>query len=84
MKNKPASFAIKGATILTFAALLGKILSAIYRVPFQNMVGNRGFYIYQQIYPIYGLAMTIGLTGFPVYISKIIAKEIDEKKGMNK
>lgn len=80
MKNKPASFAIKGATILTFAALLGKILSAIYRVPFQNMVGNRGFYIYQQIYPIYGLAMTIGLTGFPVYISKIIAKEIDEKK----
>ncbi|MFT9410850.1 putative polysaccharide biosynthesis protein [Liquorilactobacillus hordei] len=75
MKNKTANFVLKGATTLTVAALIGKILSAIYRVPFQNLVGNRGFYIYQQIYPLYGIAMTIGLSGLPVYISKIIAKE---------
>ncbi|EJF01985.1 putative polysaccharide biosynthesis protein [Liquorilactobacillus mali] len=80
MKNKTANFVLKGATTLTIAALVGKILSAIYRVPFQNLVGNRGFYIYQQIYPIYGIAMTIGLTGFPVYISKIIAKETSDTK----
>lgn len=80
MKNKTANFALKGATTLTVAALVGKILSAIYRVPFQNLVGNKGFYIYQQIYPIYGIAMTIGLTGFPVYISKIIARETEQVK----
>ena len=31
---------VKGAMILTLAALVSKILSAVYRVPFQNIVGD--------------------------------------------
>ena len=33
---------MRGAALLTVAALLVKILSAIYRVPFQNLVGDEG------------------------------------------
>ncbi|KRM00028.1 oligosaccharide flippase family protein [Liquorilactobacillus satsumensis] len=71
--KKPTENLFKGAAVLTLAALVAKILSALYRVPFENLVGNTGFYIYQQIYPFYGIAVTFSLTGFPVYISKLIS-----------
>ncbi|WP_382350458.1 putative polysaccharide biosynthesis protein [Lederbergia graminis] len=65
---------IKSALILTAAAFIVKILSAIYRVPFQNIVGDVGFYIYQQVYPIYGIAIILATSGFPVIISKLAAE----------
>lgn len=67
---------IKSAFILTFAAIITKILSAIYRIPFQNLVGDIGFYIYQQVYPFYGIALSLATYGFPVIISKIYAEKI--------
>ena len=69
---------MNGALILSLAALIAKILSACYRIPFENLVGNTGFYVYQQVYPIYGIGMTFALTGFPVFISKIIAEQDEE------
>lgn len=76
---------IKGAFILTIAATITKVLSAVYRVPFQNIVGDIGFYIYQQVYPIYGLAIALTTYGFPVIISKLVAeaettKEMDSRQ----
>ncbi|MDF2859642.1 MAG: polysaccharide biosynthesis protein, partial [Neobacillus sp.] len=73
----------KGAFILAIAALLTKILSAVYRIPFQNIVGDVGFYIYQQVYPFYGLAIVLATTGFPVVISKLLA-ELKDKKDVEK
>lgn len=73
----------KGAFILTIGALLTKILSAGYRVPFQNIVGDMGFYIYQQVYPFYGLVLILSTYGFPVIISKHLA-EIKESKQTEK
>ncbi|WP_445613326.1 putative polysaccharide biosynthesis protein [Geobacillus sp. YF-1] len=64
----------KGAAVLTAAALVTKLLSALYRIPYQNMVGDIGFYIYQQIYPIYGIVVALSLTGYPVAVSRLIAE----------
>ena len=33
---------MQGALLLTIAALIVKVLSAAYRVPFQNLVGDQG------------------------------------------
>lgn len=65
----------RGAFILTIAAIATKILSAFYRIPFQNIVGDIGFYIYQQVYPFYGMAIVLSTTGFPVVISKLYAEQ---------
>lgn len=65
----------RGVFILTIGAILTKILSAAYRIPFQNMVGDIGFYIYQQVYPFYGLALVLCTNGFPVIISKLHAEK---------
>ena len=64
---------MKGAAILTIASLLVKVLSAIYRVPFQNMVGDEGFYIYQQVYPFISIFVTWAAAGFAVAVSKLLA-----------
>lgn len=65
---------LKGTALLSISSLIAKILSAVYRVPFQNLVGNVGFYTYQQVYPLYGIAVTISLTGMPVFISQMVAE----------
>ena len=78
MKNEQIQKTMRGAVILSCAGLAAKILSAFYRIPFQNIVGNTGFYVYQQVYPIYGIGMTFALSGFPVYISKLIAEQENE------
>lgn len=68
---------MQGAVVLTVASFIAKVLSAFYRVPFQNFVGDEGFYVYQQVYPIYGIAMTLALSGLPQFISKIVAEQPD-------
>ncbi|OZS78925.1 hypothetical protein CF394_03770 [Tetzosporium hominis] len=64
---------MKGAAMLTISALVIKMLSAVYRVPFQNMVGDEGFYIYQQIYPFIGMITTWTSVGFAVALAKLIS-----------
>ena len=76
MKSVNQSKALfRGAFILAIAALVTKVLSAVYRIPFQNIVGDVGFYIYQQVYPFYGIAMVLATTGFPVVLSKLYAEQ---------
>ncbi|WP_034551459.1 putative polysaccharide biosynthesis protein [Carnobacterium funditum] len=83
MDNQQMRKTMNGAVLLSLAALIAKILSAVYRVPFQNIVGNTGFYVYQQVYPIYGIGMTIALSGLPVFLSKLIAEQKNEKRQTN-
>lgn len=75
MAHKEMRTMMQGAVVLTVASFVAKVLSAIYRVPFQNLVGDEGFYVYQQVYPIYGIAMTLALSGLPQFISKIVAEQ---------
>ena len=64
---------MKGALLLTIAALIVKALSAVYRVPFQNLVGDQGFFIYQQVYPFISFFVVWTSGGFAVAISKMLA-----------
>ncbi|AMB99169.1 hypothetical protein AWM75_03735 [Aerococcus urinaehominis] len=68
----------RGVVWLTLAALIAKILSAVYRVPLQNLLGNQGFYIYQQVYPFYGLATSLALSGLPNFVAKQLALQQDD------
>jgi len=75
---------LKGTLILTISALVIKILSAVYRIPFQNIVGDTGFYIYQQVYPLYGIMVVLGAYGFPAAVSKMIADAEGELQARRK
>ncbi|WP_334329154.1 putative polysaccharide biosynthesis protein [Companilactobacillus sp. HBUAS59699] len=73
--KREVSRAIKGTWILTIASLFSELMSAIYRIPLQNIVGDRGYFIYQQVYPIYGIFSVLSLSGLPVVISKTFAQQ---------
>ncbi|MFA9458040.1 oligosaccharide flippase family protein [Halalkalibacter sp. AB-rgal2] len=73
---------MKGLAVVSIAALIAKVLSAIYRVPFQNLAGDVGFYVYQQIYPLYGIVMVLSMYGLPVALSRkrVELLELGKKK----
>lgn len=71
---------VKGALILTLAAFISKILSALYRIPLQNFSGDYGFYIYQQIYPLIGTVMILSLYSFPTAISKLSITMLEKER----
>ncbi|WP_188456141.1 putative polysaccharide biosynthesis protein [Virgibacillus oceani] len=73
MDGNESNKLVKGALLLTLAGLISKVLSAGYRIPLQNLTGDIGFYIYQQVYPILGMALVLSLYGFPSAISKMMA-----------
>ncbi|GEB78211.1 putative polysaccharide biosynthesis protein [Sporolactobacillus inulinus] len=79
-ENKGSHRVWKGALILTAAALLVKLMSALYRLPYQNFAGDVGFYVYQQVYPFYALAAALGTTGFPIVVSKYMAEASGQPK----
>lgn len=75
--KKKASTWMTGAVYLSIAAFIAKGLSALYKVPYQNVTGDFGYYIYQQIYPLYGVIFVLGTYGFPLVISKILVQRED-------
>ena len=66
---------MRGALLLTVAAILAKVLSAVYRIPYQNMVGDQGFYVFQQVYPFASVFVVLTSGGFAVAISKVLIDE---------
>ncbi|MEC5425995.1 polysaccharide biosynthesis protein [Virgibacillus sp. C22-A2] len=83
MSGNETNKLVKGALLLTLAGLISKILSAGYRIPLQNMSGDIGFYIYQQVYPILGMVMVLSLYGFPSAISKMSVDMKEEGKTLS-
>lgn len=74
--TKQVNQLISGALILTLAGLLSKVLSAMYRIPLQNLTGDLGFYTYQQIYPLIATVMILSLYGFPLAVSRLTAEQL--------
>ncbi|UBH13067.1 polysaccharide biosynthesis protein [Macrococcus armenti] len=67
MESKPV---FNSVIILTFTMLLVKVLSAIYRVPYQNILGDTGLYAYQQVYPIIAIVSVLSLNAIPSVVSQ--------------
>lgn len=67
---------VKGAAILGIAGLVSKLLGAVYRIPYQNIAGDIGLYVYMQVYPLYTTLLILATAGFPIAISKIVSERI--------
>jgi len=78
---------IKGAFIIALGGFIAKLLGAIYRIPLTNILGSDGIGIYQLVFPLYSLLLTISSTGIPQSLSKLVAERIslgqtDKAKGV--
>ena len=72
MRKTMKKLAFKGAGVLALAGFLSKILAALYRFPYQNLVGDQGFYAFQQVYPFYSIITTLSLIALPNFLSSLI------------
>lgn len=66
---------LKGAFILSLAAIVVKILGAVYRIPLSNLIKSEGMGYYQTAYPYYTLLLTVSTAGFPVAIAKLVSEK---------
>ncbi len=71
-----ANHFVKGAAILGIAGLISKLLGAVYRIPYQNITGDIGLYVYMQVYPLYTTLLILATAGFPIAISKIVSERL--------
>ncbi|MCH5585861.1 polysaccharide biosynthesis protein [Shimazuella sp. AN120528] len=67
---------LTGAFILSIATMICRFLGAVYRIPYQNITGNEGMYVYSQVYPLYSVLLLLATAGFPLAISKLVSERI--------
>ncbi|GGG07993.1 sugar transporter [Paenibacillus albidus] len=70
----PASRLLQGAFILSAAAIISKLLGTLQKIPLQNLGGDAVFGIYNTVYPLYTMIVTIAMLGLPAAVSKFVAE----------
>lgn len=76
--RKPSSSGhslLKGAAVLGIAAVISKLLGTLQKIPLQNMAGDGVFGIYNAVYPLYILILTIATAGIPIAVSKFVSEQ---------
>ena len=68
---------ISGAFTLAIGGFITKVIGAVYRIPLTNVLGSVGIGIYQMVFPLYCLLLTVSSTGVPNGIAKLIAEGND-------
>ncbi len=67
---------LKGAAIIALGGFAAKAIGALYRIPLTNLIGGHGIGLYQMVYPVYCLLLTVSATGIPSSIAKLTAEKL--------
>ncbi|MBW4839144.1 MAG: polysaccharide biosynthesis protein, partial [Paenibacillaceae bacterium] len=73
-KDSLSSKLLRGAAVLSAAALITKLLGMLQKIPLQNIGGDGVFGIYNTVYPFYTLLITLTTSGFQAAIAKFVAE----------
>lgn len=75
-KTSVKSSFVKGALVLMIFGILSKIIGAIYRIPLTRIISPEGMGLYQMVFPVYSLMLTISSSGLPSSISKLVSENL--------
>lgn len=64
---------IKGTFILMFAGIITRFLGFYYRIFLSSRIGAEGMGLYQMIFPVYGLCLSLCASGIQVSISRFVS-----------
>ncbi len=74
-----------GAVILALGSLICKIIGAIYRIPLTNLLGAQGMGVYQTVFPLFTILLTLSSGGITQAISALLSgSEDNERYGLLK
>ncbi|MEG2857629.1 MAG: oligosaccharide flippase family protein, partial [Clostridia bacterium] len=78
MKNKEGTRAkhsfLQGALILTIAALVVKVIGAIFKIPLANILGGDGMGYFTSAYDMYMPIYVLSNAGLPVAVARVVAE----------
>lgn len=74
MKKK--SSLIKGTVTLTLTGIISRIIGFFYRIFLSNTIGAEGMGIYQLIFPVYILCLSLSVIGIQTAISKYTSAKL--------
>ena len=71
---------LKGAMILTGAGLISRIMGFFFRIFLSHAFGEESVGLYQLIFPVYSLCLSISTGGIQTAVSRSVARKISQKK----
>ncbi len=75
-KKENSGVFLKGAAWIAAGGFIAKLIGAAYRIPLTNLIGGKGLGLYQLVYPVYCLLLTVSATGIPSSIAKLTAERV--------
>ena len=75
MSSKKQNF-LQGALILSVAAIIVKVIGAVYKIPLMNIIGGEGFGYYNTAYTIFTPLYTIATAGIPVAVARMVSESV--------
>ena len=73
MSRKKQNF-LQGALILSAAAIIVKVIGALYKIPLMNIFGGEGFGYYNTAYQIFTPLYTIATAGIPIAVARMVSE----------
>ncbi len=67
---------IAGTSILIAASLITRLLGFVYRIALTRLIGPEGIGLFQMVFPILTLVLTIVTAGMGIAISKLVAESL--------
>ena len=74
-RNRTDDFIVQGS-ILAGAAIITKIIGALYRIPLTRILGDFGMGVYSSAFEIYALALIFSSFAYPIAVSKLVSTRI--------
>jgi stage V sporulation protein B len=84
MSERSGETFLGGAFLLALAALVSRLLGALYRIPLYPILQKEGMGLFQMAYPIYSLVLMLSTTGVNIAISKLVAERdaLGDRRGV--
>ncbi len=70
----------KGALTISAGAFVAKLIGALYRIPLTNIIGAEAIGLYQMVFPLYCILLTLSSTGIPNSLAKIISEGASDRE----
>ncbi|MDR0915617.1 MAG: oligosaccharide flippase family protein, partial [Oscillospiraceae bacterium] len=68
---------LRGAAILASAAILAKIIGAIFKIPLGNLLDDNTYGLFSVAYRVYALLLAISYAGIPTAMSRLVSAAVE-------
>ena len=74
MSNEKKQSFMGGVTVLAISTVFVKLCGALYKIPLNNILGDKGITHFMSAYNIYAFLLTLSTAGLPLALSKLISE----------